>query len=754
MGWILPPGGVVELTHTIAHTLYGRPPQKLTSSEQDIVVAWVAGRAPVSEAEVRAALVQTWTAHNDDRGQALSRHQGGQAPASSTTQRRSVQHSPLSTRLAATTTQPLPGSATSSTTPWSAQRTLSLWEGAQRLDDEQTFNALAKRGTLVSGVAMREVKFIITGAQTSSPQLSFMNTSAYPQHHGFATGALQATDDLATFNGRAYFDPHRDVVCGSLVTIDGPDTRPTFALQFLPTDPMTEHLVNLAASLVAQRAPCVADSLVYHPVGEAQLDVARRSALTVPIRETRELVGDVRFAPVNTGVGYGVLRLIDGHDPRPPTAKDIVILTRLPNDISHTAGVITLDPQTPLSHVNLKAIQNGTPNAFIDDALQRATVKKLIGQVVRYEVRADGFDLRPATAEEAATHLESLRPTTSTKPPLDCTQTRALPLSHIGLGDLPRFGAKSVNAAELARLLPPEARVDGVAVPFSWYHEFMQTSGLGDIVKELLAEPRFATDETYRHHQLKHFRRRLRETPLPPALLQRIAEVERGFPAGTVLRLRSSTNNEDLPGFNGAGLYSSRTWDPAASASAQKASFADVMKDVWSSLWSFRAVEERTFHRIDHETTAMGVLVHPSYEHDGAAGVAVTRNIYDPAAVAHYVNVQPVDDSVTSPEGGAIPEELLLRPDARSGRFEPHVLRRSNVLSRPDSDDDVDSHGGQVLSPAQQQALGQTLDRIHAHFQRALGAQADRRFAMDVEFIVDDGAIRVLQARPWVAPHA
>ncbi len=29
------------------------------------------------------------------------------------------------------------------------------------------------------------------------------------------------------------------------------------------------------------------------------------------------------------------------------------------------------------------------------------------------------------------------------------------------------------------------------------------------------------------------------------------------FPAGTALRCRSSTNNEDLPGFSGAGLYGS-----------------------------------------------------------------------------------------------------------------------------------------------------------------------------------------------------
>lgn len=759
MGWILPPGGVVELTHTIAKNLYARPPAKLTPAEQDVVVAWVAGRAPVTEAEVRAALLQEWTAHNDDKGQALARHTGGSAPASQATQTRSVQGSALGVRL-----QQLGGTSsapTTSPTPWSAKKELTLWEGAQRLDDAATFATLGKAGELPGVGAMREVKFIITGAQTSSPQLAFMNTGAYPLHHAFAKGALGAADDLATFNARAYFDPHRDVVCGSVVAIEGADGKPTYALQFLPTDPMTAPLVDLAAGLVRERAPFLAGDLVYHPVGQGQVDVARGGALAVPVKETREILGDVRFSPLNQGVGYGVLRLIDGSDPRPPTAKDVVIFSRLPNDLSHTAGVITLDPQTPLSHVNLKAKQNGTPNAYIDGADQLTDVKKLIGSMVRFEVTAQGYSIRAATPQEASAHLEKLRPTTTTTPPRDLSVKTPMPLSQVGLKDLPAFGAKSVNAAELSRILPPEARMDGVAVPFALYDDFMKASGLYDVAKAMMQEPRFQSDETYRHNQLKHFRRQLRDTPLPPALQQQLKALEASFPPGTALRLRSSTNNEDLPGFNGAGLYSSRTWDPAAPKSAQKGSFSDVMKDVWSSLWSFRAFEEREFHRIDHATTAMGVLVHPSYDHDGAAGVAVTKNIYDPHGVAHYVNVQPTDDAVTSPEGGAVPEELLLRPDARTGRFEPQTLRHSNLVDASRAD-------RAVLTPAQQQELGQTLDVIQAHFerlafeakrqlgreapefQRAVGAQQDRGFAMDVEFIVDNDRIRVLQARPWV----
>ena len=174
--------------------------------------------------------------------------------------------------------------------------------------------------------------------------------------------------------------------------------------------------------------------------------------------------------------------------------------------------------------------------------------------------------------------------------------------------------------------------MDGMAVPFAMYDDFMKASGLYDQAKTMMAEPRFQSDDTYRENQLKRFRRTMRDTPMPPALQQQVTELQQHLGSDVPLRLRSSTNNEDLAGFNGAGLCSSRTYDPRAAPTAQKSSFGDVMKDVWSSLWSFRAFEEREFHRVDHFQTAMGVLVHESYDNDGAAGVAVTKNIYDPHA--------------------------------------------------------------------------------------------------------------------------
>ncbi|MCK5665495.1 MAG: hypothetical protein KAI17_18540, partial [Thiotrichaceae bacterium] len=228
-----------------------------------------------------------------------------------------------------------------------------------------------------------------------------------------------------------------------------------------------------------------------------------------------------------------------------------------------------------------------------------------------------------------------------------------------------------------------------------------------------------------------------------------------GEPFDQKLRVRSSTNNEDLESFNGAGLYDSYTHKP------KEGKLIKSIKEVWASLWTDRAFEERRVHRIDHLKTFMGVLIHPNYGDEQVNGVAITKNIYNPGWEGFYINAQYGEISISNPEPietengliNPIPDEFIITrlPASISGyAWETQFIRHSNidtVYNEPVST-------GNVLTDTEIDTLRDNLRIIHSHFKKLY--QGDDHFAIDIEFKItetDDGSrgkLAIKQARPWV----
>jgi hypothetical protein len=208
------------------------------------------------------------------------------------------------------------------------------------------------------------------------------------------------------------------------------------------------------------------------------------------------------------------------------------------------------------------------------------------------------------------------------------------------------------------------------------------------------------------------------------------------------MRFRSSTNAEDLDGFTGAGLYTSKSGDPNDPLSP----VADAIREVWSSVWYFRAFEERSYRSIDHQAVGMALLVHRSFPDEEANGVALTDNPFDKSGLdpAFYINVQKGDESVVLPPPG-ISTDSLLYYYGQSGQPTSY-LSHSNLIAE----------GETVLSRTQVRELGEALILIRDFFAPAYGPgpSSTAWWAMDVEFKFDGEpgevpALYVKQARPF-----
>ena len=184
----------------------------------------------------------------------------------------------------------------------------------------------------------------------------------------------------------------------------------------------------------------------------------------------------------------------------------------------------------------------------------------------------------------------------------------------------------------------------------------MKHNGFYARIETMLADSDFQTDFGTQESELKKLRKDIEDAETPAWIIAAIVEMNKSFADGVNRRYRSSTNNEDLPGFNGAGLYDSKSQKP----SEDEKDLAKSLKEVYASLWNFRAFIERDFHRIDHTAAAMGILVHPSYKDEEVNGVAVSFDPFFGGDDKYYVNSQVGEDLVTNPEPHSVPEEILL----------------------------------------------------------------------------------------------
>ena len=602
-------------------------------------------------------------------------------------------------------------------------------DGTATIPDRETFKELAYQGTDVridtqlTGIEF--VKFQIENTHTQNPQLYFMNTKTHRSHGSFM-GAAGLARGQGQMRGVLSYRP--------LST--APNGEPgVYTFEFNPNDAFPYEEIQLAHDLLVAKMPSLRNRLGYCPlwgaIGIYNREKARYDVAGFPVYFEDDLYANIGYLPLNQAASFGRLRVLEV-DER-PTVRDIVICKTLPNEMPRVAGVITGVRQTPLSHVNLRAIQDKIPNAFIAEAWKNSAIALLIGKYVYYKVNADGFEIREATLKEVETHFADLRPSKTQKPKRDLSVMKILPLDDIGFADASRFGVKTANVATLRTFGFPEGTVpNGFGIPFYFYDEFMKHNGFYAKIEALLKDSAFQNSHDTKAAELKKFRAEIQKGEMPAWMMDALSELQNAFPEGVSLRCRSSTNNEDLPGFSGAGLYDSYTHHP------DEGHLSKSIKQVFASLWNFRAFEARDFYRIDHFVTTMGVLVHPNFENELANGVAVSDDVVYQTMGNYYFNTQVGEDLVTNPEEQSVPEEILLDWWDNSNY---RVVTTSNRTT----------DGARILKDEYLRQLGFCLGMAHNKFRQLYRpVSRTKAFAMEVEFkITSEGKLAIKQARPW-----
>ena len=602
-------------------------------------------------------------------------------------------------------------------------------DGASTIPDRETFKKLSYQGTEVridtQLIGIEFVKFQIERTHTQNPQLYFMNTETHRSH-----GSFMGAAGLGRGQGQM-----RGVLSYRPLSMSPSGEPGVYTFEFNPNDAFPFEEIKLAHDLLVSKMPILKNRLGYCPLWGAISLYNREKALydagEFPVYFEDDLYANIGYLPLNQAASFGRLRVLE-LDER-PAVRDIVICKTLPNEMPRVAGVITGVRQTPLSHVNLRAIQDKVPNAFIAEAWKSEKIAPLIGKYVYYKVNADGFEIREATLKEVETHFADLRPPKAQKPKRDLSVTKILPLDDIGFADASGFGVKTANVATLHTFGFPNGTVpNGFGVPFHFYDEFMKHNDFYAKIEAFLNDPAFQNDYDTKADELKKFRDEIEKGEMPNWMMDALSNLQNAFREGTSLRCRSSTNNEDLPGFSGAGLYDSYTHHP------NEGHLSKSIKQVFASLWNYRAFEARDFYRTDHFATAMGVLVHPHYENEQANGVAVSDDVVYQTTGNYYLNIQVGEDLVTNPEEQSIPEEILLDWwDSNNYR----VVTTSNRAT----------DGGRILTDAYLRELNGYLGMIHNKFSQLYSPTSQTKdFAMEIEFkIKSDSKISIKQARPW-----
>lgn len=542
-----------------------------------------------------------------------------------------------------------------------------------------TFNELKGRPNTSKFGSVDAVKVLL---DLKTNTLYFLNANVYTLHVDFCIDYLGYNQNKWKFNVNNYNDTdNRDFLMG---TINHFENQNKYTLEFSVADKInTDQVIRLYKKVITSFT--LTDSIfVFLNTNRMRDNQVLKSR--VPTIDPSEIYAGLDYQALNQLEGYGILtfRTVEEANSGGLNSESLVVIKGTPNDLPPVAGVITTDFQTPLSHITLLCMNRGTPMLAMKQVWNDSLMRSMEDLPVHFIVGSDSLFIEKSTINEVQAFAKNKRSSqikiTLTKDTLrkELITPKEMEgnLSLVG-GKAAHFGALNTAIKKLKlNVRVPEA---AFAIPFAFYEEHIKAAGVDRLIKALPLTINENNDEILRE-QLDYIQYKIKRTPISNKLLTLLRDKVSASQYDTI-RFRSSTNTEDIDGFNGAGLYASKS----GILNHSKKSFEKAIKKVWSSTWSYKAFMERFYFGILQTSVSMGILCHRSFPNEEANGVVITKNLYRKNYRGFVVNAQKGDVSVVKPPNGVTCEQMICysdKNDAFYGEKEiVEYISYSNILN-------------------------------------------------------------------------
>jgi len=597
-----------------------------------------------------------------------------------------------------------------------------------KIQSQAEFDALAVTYDPDTPYALPHALFVID--RQNQNKIYYVNTKRYSFHKDFVNGTYLSLERGREFFENNYLKPNRRFILGT-IAFQTPVKRWTF--EFWEGDLVTTDQIKLAGEVINSSfftAVAFKPNSVRQDEASAQIEGLQRVLQS-------EISQEQKYQVLNVAKGLGRIHIIPKLDDHVEIGfNEILVLNEVPVQLPPVAGIITTQPSTPLSHINLLAKGWGIPNAYIKNAQE--LFKQYDGWWVAFDAKRENYSIKKADLDQLKEYQKRLAERLDVmKPHYDLNEKRLLGLAEQRQAMSIAYGGKSANLGELVHAHLPNVVVpNGFTIPFFYYDAFLTDNHFDEAIYEMLNDQKFVHDPAYRRQRLTEMRTRLQHGKISEALraavLRRVNEL---FPGHGVF-VRSSSNSEDLPNFSGAGLY---TTVPNARTPEQ---IIEGIKTVWASLWNFEAYEARERAGVDHSKIFMAVLIQEGINSE-SSGVMITTDPFnkDNSGVVYISAKQGLGSKVV--EGPKVAEQVIYTP--RSNAVQ--VLTRS----AEDSLLTFDEQGGLKEVPITGERKVLSDDMISRLVRAAL--EIKRVFGnreQDIEWAYMKGQLYIVQSRPFI----